>query len=520
MATYQYQSIYSRAAIISKKDMCELLNLDTSRDNLEFSPAEIKKAYQIRAHRFHPDRQEQAQHPIPREVCRLLMQDIAKAKHHLLVGKDRVLGLGAEEIFESFRYINQDIEDESELDWFACLIELIEQFEAGLSDTSESLYYASRFSHSISIWIFLSCFSDGRLLLHAFNPFAEELAYINQFFTILKEHHFDTLLLNFSSLFSQTYLEQEILTEPEVQEIINQFLSELSVELSPEQIQQLSQRLHALYFGLRETLSEEAKEQLINIIMFWVSKLSVLPSWWDILGVYFISLGFTAYSIPLFFQAVIDIFSTILVYKGVLQLLISSLLIVPMTLVMFPIYLLVLMTSRLAAPTVVALFQLTSALLNLAISAVNFVAVICTGSFGAIYNGLVGILESVTNVVVRVPLVLMLDLVNSILVIVVGQYLLSATSIYVLELFNNLFNYLRVGEPISEVEVSNELDMVQRGTFQYASYSEAASYNSDTFTFPTFFETRPLHNDQDTFLEQVFESVSQTEIPIGAHTSQ
>lgn len=52
-----YVSLFDRSQIITTRDMCELLNLDINRPHLNFSAAEIRKAYQKRVLRFHPDRQ-------------------------------------------------------------------------------------------------------------------------------------------------------------------------------------------------------------------------------------------------------------------------------------------------------------------------------------------------------------------------------------------------------------------------------------------------------------------------------
>ena len=87
-----YSSIFDGPTVITRKDLCELLNLDTSRVGLRFSSAEIKKAYHKRALRFHPDAQTRFHPSIPAEICNILMNDIVLAKDYMLNGEDNIPG--------------------------------------------------------------------------------------------------------------------------------------------------------------------------------------------------------------------------------------------------------------------------------------------------------------------------------------------------------------------------------------------------------------------------------------------
>lgn len=96
-----YKSLFSKAGIISKLELCEMLGLNTSRTPLDFTASEINKAFKKRALRIHPDKQASQQIKIPAELCNTLMLDITRARDHLLKGEENIPGSGIGESITS-----------------------------------------------------------------------------------------------------------------------------------------------------------------------------------------------------------------------------------------------------------------------------------------------------------------------------------------------------------------------------------------------------------------------------------
>lgn len=96
-----YKSLFSKAGIISKLELCEMLGLNTSRTPLNFTASEINKAFKKRALRIHPDKQAFQQIKIPAELCNTLLSDVTRARDHLLKGEENIPGSGIDELITS-----------------------------------------------------------------------------------------------------------------------------------------------------------------------------------------------------------------------------------------------------------------------------------------------------------------------------------------------------------------------------------------------------------------------------------
>ena len=88
------ESIFKTQAKITRQEMCLMLNLNPDKEDL--TETEIKKAYKLRALRFHPDKQ--FSYPeserIPEEYSSLFLEDFQRARDHLINHDDIAYGDG------------------------------------------------------------------------------------------------------------------------------------------------------------------------------------------------------------------------------------------------------------------------------------------------------------------------------------------------------------------------------------------------------------------------------------------
>lgn len=88
------KSIFKTQEKITRKEMCLMLNLNP--DKADLTETEIKKAYKLRALRFHPDKQ--SKYPeserIPAKYSSLFIEDFQRAREHLINHDDIVYGDG------------------------------------------------------------------------------------------------------------------------------------------------------------------------------------------------------------------------------------------------------------------------------------------------------------------------------------------------------------------------------------------------------------------------------------------
>lgn len=159
-----YTSVFDRPNIITRKDLCEILNLDTSRPGLKFSVGEIQKAYKQRALRFHPDQRESYSPVIPVETCNTLMSDIVRARDYMLRGEDNILGKA---------FVEDSLKQPD--DWFDRLIQVLKGIKSGSSTLAKWLPWVSRIHNDFSLILLASTFSNNQLNFRYINVYAKQL---------------------------------------------------------------------------------------------------------------------------------------------------------------------------------------------------------------------------------------------------------------------------------------------------------------------------------------------------------
>ena len=166
--TTPYTSVFDGPTLITKKDLCDILNLDTSRPGLKFSQSEIQKAYKRRAVRFHPDKQLSQNPPIPTQICNILMNDIVLARDYMLRGEDNIPG-------KTFVENSKKSFSANPSDWVDTVINVLNGIQAGTSAVSSTVPWLSRLSNNFLMILLLSTFSDGQLNFRYINIFSKEL---------------------------------------------------------------------------------------------------------------------------------------------------------------------------------------------------------------------------------------------------------------------------------------------------------------------------------------------------------
>ncbi|KTD57852.1 hypothetical protein [Legionella shakespearei] len=494
---YVYNSIFDGSSIVTKADMCAILNLDPLRPGLSFSAAEINKAYKLRALRLHPDSQNRhSDHALPKEVCEAAFNDAVLAKTYLLNGEDNIPGKALKEKLNSL---------ESE-DFIDLIINTLNGIKEGSQTISETVNWVYWLSSGLLVTVLLSTYSDSDLNLRYVNEFSELLTTLRPYLQGID----GTAVASFLKLLRETIGTAEELNSDEL-------IAQIKL-ISPELLDSLvtADKLDALILALKESgqalktiLTDDFIDQVQHIVSFWPQLLANLPTWKQLIGVYFVSLLFTATSLPKYFNALKVISETIIQQKGILPFLIAALPMYLVSALLLPVNITLQLAIPLAWIALKAAYQLVTNSFLVVFATINLFTSLLPGANNSFKTAALDLFEGVFNLTIRLPLNIGIELLDSVLFILCNKNPLSPLQEWINELFDSLFGILHP---------ENGLELDQGGeSFALEIYEEPAlpekeaPNNAKPDQNFGFFPNAKFLDEKDPWLNDLLNNIAATE---------
>lgn len=485
--TIPYTSIFDGPTIITQKDLCELLNLDISRPGLKFSAIEIQKSYRMRALRFHPDTQKNKNPPIPAHVCNVLMNDIALARDYMLKGEDNIPGKAfLENSKKSFSMESNG--------WADALISVLNGIQSSTSTISSVIPWMGRFSNNFFIILLLSTFSNNQLNFRYINVFSKELDAIRPYLKGID----GTSLARFLFQLKETLNAAE---QMDIAAIITQLKEHLPEHLTTnKKFDDLLVAIQHTGKKLKEMLTDDFIDHLQHVVQFWPNFIVTVPSWGHIVGVYFISLLFTASSLPKYFSATKTVTEIIWEQKGVIGLILSTLPMLIFTVALLPLNIAIQLGIQFAWIALGAFLQILGNSIQLSYSVINIVRSLFSNDTSFSQSAFI-LFESLLNLTIRLAFNIVIEILDEMIFILTNQSMLSSFQ----NIFNNwldsIINSLRP-KKIAE----GALTLV---TTKQDKINESLGHEKPSQTFG-FFDNgnAPLHNVEDNWLKQLLANLS------------
>lgn len=492
---YNYSSIFDGPKIITKKDLCEILNLDTSRPNLLFSPQEIKAAYKKRAIRFHPDKQSQFDKPIPEKICNMLMNDITKARDHLLNGDDNIPGKAFQ---DANNFVTGDFAD--------IAISTLNALKNGTSNLPELVGWLHLFSSEWLMMIFLSTYSDNQLNFRYINILSEPLSAIRPYLKNIDSSSVIHLLRQMKEGLQST---DETNIDKAISELIDLFPNLISDE---KKRSDLILAIKESSKELKNTLTDEFINQIEYILKFWPNLIATIPSWKHIAKVYFISLLFTATSLPKFFNAVKVISEIIIQQKGILPFVALALPLLLTTAIILPINIALQLSIQLAWLALKAAIQMIANGLQIVFASVNLLNLLFSESNKSYTHDLFSLFEGNFNLFIRLTTNSVLETLNAVIFILSNYSPLTDTITEINEIFDKMLNSIR---PEKELSQNNESNL-EKALVVWENKDEPQNKPQVEFQDSTqnlgFFANAPLSNTKDVWLDSLLENIHPKEM--------
>lgn len=472
-----YTSIFKTLPIVTKKDMCALMNLNLSRPNLLFSQAEINKAYRIRALQFHPDRQLLAAQTLPIELSNRLMDDLVRCREHLLKGEENIIG-------KSFAASATE-------DWLSQFLQALETLKQGDSNLAEQIVWFSRFSRTAVMMLALSTFSDGQLNMRYLNQFAPQLDVLRAMLGSL----------NRELIYSLLVMIQRFVAGGEFDEH-NVFLGIQGLipddALSRQGMRTLTAAMHKARAELKKLLTDDFIWQIDLILNFWPDFLANLPSWSHLAATFFITMLITATSLPKYLNALRVFVAVILQQKGSIALVLSSPLLLLLGIGLLPINVALHVFSQLVWLGFNAAFTVLKSVLILL-----FMPYKMLFSESSQAELLFALLNALLDLSVRLIVTSTLELFDGLLFILSDRSLVSSW----VEYFNhNLDELLKAVKPLSSASLNADSEIIiNSDTHQ----PDVALITAELPSVLPFFAAIPLHNKEDEFLQNIHRQIAQ-----------
>lgn len=279
-----YSSVFKQKRVLYRKDFCAILNLDPDR---ELSEYDINRAYRLRSILFHPDRQARSRNPLPKETCTELMIDITKARDCLLLG---IESYGAEN--------NSDETGGNRLSWLNLALSKLDKLEKlSIDDISvPSLFMENYLVNDFMIALLSSLYKDNKLGVQTLFELDEDqltpvLNYIHSEFGKLAT--FLELLKAIAQMHQQPQCTLEYIKNCII-------LNRLTLTLSDQEIEDLSQKIHANIAKIQNSKMVPVIEEMQRTRQLVLEMAENFPSWRYLIYQYVITLLFTSTNIPNF----------------------------------------------------------------------------------------------------------------------------------------------------------------------------------------------------------------------------
>lgn len=497
-----YISIFERPVIITRKDLCEFLNLDIGRPGLRFSEDEIQRAFRKRALRFHPDKQHHFPKPIPVQTCNILMQDLVRARDHLINGDDNIPGAG---IFDQVHNFMPE-------DWMDVLINGIHDLKQGIDKVEETTGWIYHFSSGFYLTFFLSCFVDKKLNFDLVNQFHAEFAKIQEFRDVLKNVNGEQLG-EFLHQIKDALNRYDLNDAAQFEDFKNLFPVEI---MNNPKFNDLLISIKEVHFALKNLLTDKFIKQSQHIVKFWAQNTAVFPSWGHIMSVYFFTLILTASNLPKFFSALKVIAEVILRQKGMLACVLTALPLLILSGILLPINASVQLGADFLWLALKASLECLFVGMYLSIAIYNLMILPFGGNESLSSIAFVFLRETVN--LIRLGISIILDTLSILIRYTIGFDPLSQISAQMNDLFKQYFYGIQlipeididdrhINEPIDDLMVAPNHPRVNpeyQAQEQEVPEAEAANFG--------FFNNQfPIHNPEDHWLNALIVEIDKPE---------
>lgn len=500
---FVYNSIFDGSNIVTKTDMCTILNLDPTRPGLSFNAAEINKAYKLRALRLHPDSQNRhGDKALPKEVCEAAFNDIVLAKQYLLDGEDNIPGKAFKDAVNA--YGSEDFID--------LIIETLNEIKAGSQSIAETVSWGYWLSSGLLVTALLSTYSDSQLNFRYVNEFTEQLTAIRPYL----ENIDGTTVASFLKLIRDSIDTAEALDSEEL-------IAQIKL-ISPDLLDSLitAQKLDALILAIKEsgkelknTLTDDFIDQVQYLVSFWPQLLANVPTWKQIIGVYFVSLLFTATSLPKFFNALKVISETIIQQKGITPFLLAALPMYLVSALLLPVNIALQLAISFAWIALKSAFQLVTNGFLVVFATINLFTSLLPSSNNSFKTAALDLFEGVFNLTIRLPLNVGIELLDSVLFILCNKNPLSPVQEWVNELFDSVFG---IEHPENELDLYSSDETQALIAYESPALPEKeARDNAKPEQNFGFFPKAKFLDERDPWLNDLLNNIASTEVPENKH---
>ncbi|MCC5791590.1 MAG: J domain-containing protein [Legionellaceae bacterium] len=480
-----YSSIFDGSSIITKKDLCAILNLNMARPGLTFRASEINSAYRKRTLRMHPDRQYIFPNPIPEALCNALMQDIRLAKEYMLSGKDYIFG-------RSFPEKNRFF---SGTDWVNTAIAALHTIQSGGSKLPayiKSLHDAS--SNYVLIPIFAT-FVNDKLTFRVVKVLSKELAAIRPFLQGINGHALADFL---------TQLQKKL---PSIDTLDSATLLAFIQLIAPDamadqkQLEKLLATMQDTAKALEHLLTDEFIQHLTHIVTFWLHLVCTPPSWTHILAVSFLALLFNATSLPKFFNATTVIAEVLWEFKKNINIWAAAPLLLTLAITLLPVNIAFQLSGQLLWIATKTLHQMLIQSSRLAFTVLNLFDSLLPGSSQSISQASLALLERIFNLTIRLCLTTVLDVLD------VPVFMLTNKTPLRLY-YNTICDHMTDrAQPVKAPLLPEWSLIVAPNENRNSGESTQSSSTTDFFSNSSL----PLHNEEDKWLHQVLDTFAEEE---------
>lgn len=434
-----YISIFDRNKMITKKDLCEILNLDPSRPKLMFSKTEINKAYKKRLLRVHPDKQRNLEQPIPKKIALILTNDATRAKDYLLNGESNIPGKAFKE--------NLNINDLDSL--FDFLVSSLKQIKPTTESIASLFTYLRYASNNFVVLILLSTYSDNHLNFRYINDISKALNIIRPFIKQVNGAAIANILRSLQkALISEDNDASEAAFDSLKQSLPDKIANNAKYDKLILEIKNISE-------DLKPILDDGFIYRTEIIFNFWPHFIATVPNWKHIIGIYFISMLFSATTLPKFINAYFDISNIVLKQKGKLAFGVFLLPSVLLTILLLPINIATHLTLQGAYLSSKVLYRVISNVFQAFITTCHLIKMALFDTNLSFREEAYKLFEALINLSFRLFIISTLEIVDSFI------YVFSGTSPLV-ELISSLHekfdNFLLAIKPATKVKIKKELD--------------------------------------------------------------
>jgi hypothetical protein len=412
------------------------------------------------------------------------MTDIERAKDYLLAGEDNIPG----------RAFSNSIPHETK-DVLASVISGLNSFKQNSSSIQSTVFWLNVASNSFIALIPLSTYSDGQLNLRYINTLTQQLAAIRPYIKDID----GTTVANFLR-----FLRDELNKEGWEEKLV-EFLNDISTELvsdikKNDQLEQLINGIKESSEELKKLLTEPFIKKIQHIISFWPQFIATVPTWKHLAGVFFITMLFTATSIPKYLNAFKVISDTIIQQKGVGPYLLIVLPMLATTLLLFPLNIAINLTETIAWQALKASIQIIINGLALLSAAFNLLFSLNPTSNKKLSVEAFKIFEACFNVFIRLPLKMIIDLLDAATFILTNKYLLSFLSEALNNSLDSLLNLIRPKDHLTQSQKEENTELVLAEQDQQTPKKQSEQINLG------FFANDSIYNESDVWLDDLLES--------------